>query len=341
MELMEGFEMEVIKEVAPGVYQLPVPMPNSPLGVLLAYLIKGEDTAALIDTGWSTKEAWQALKGFMEELEVPWDKLTRVLITHLHPDHYGLTGKIKEYSGAEILMHARDARQLNVRYQNPQELLAEIREWLSDQGVPGTELEDLTVASMPVLANVSFVKPDKLLFGGENLIAGGISLKTIWTPGHSPGHLCFYWEEEQILFSGDHVLPGISPNIGLHPQSLADPLNAYLDSLAELKELKVKLVLPGHEHAFADLNGRIDELLASHRERLDRIKEALAKEPLTAYRITAAVPWGVGDWDGMSSWNRRMALLETLAHLEYLVNKGEIAKDFQGGLEIYQSVTLR
>ena len=147
-----------------------------------------------------------------------------VLVTHIHPDHYGLAGRVREESGAWIGLHPDDAEMLEARYIETDDLLARMREFLADAGVPATKLPDLNFASMMIRGQVTMAVPDVLFEDGRRVDVPGWDLQTVWTPGHSPGHVCFYSEEHRLLLSGDHVLPRITPNIGVHTQQFPNPL---------------------------------------------------------------------------------------------------------------------
>src|SRR6185437_13134090 len=129
------------------------------------------------------------------------------------------------------------------------------------------EAEFIKTASMAAREFVKVVEPEVLLEGAELLSIDGGALHAVWTPGHSPGHCCFYWPQRRVLFSGDHLLPKISPNIGLHPQSGADPLDDYIESLTRVEQLEVDLVLPAHGDPFTDHRGRIATIKAHHDDR--------------------------------------------------------------------------
>jgi len=130
--------------------------------------------------------------------------------------------------------------------------------------------------------------PDVTLNGGEEVTAGDFTFRVLWTPGHSPGHICLYEPARKVLLSGDHILPGITPNVGLHPQSGTDPLGDYLRSLKEIRKMDISLVLPGHEEPFADVGKRIGELIRHHQQRNSNIIAKIRTEPKTAYQIATA-----------------------------------------------------
>jgi glyoxylase-like metal-dependent hydrolase (beta-lactamase superfamily II) len=181
-----------------------------------------------------------------------------------------------------------------------------------------------------MLKFVTPTMPDTTLYGGETITCGDFNFEVMPTPGHAPGHICLYEPEKKILFSGDHILPTITPHVGLHPQSGPNPLGDYLDSLNHLKELEVKLVLPGHEQPFTEFKERIEGINLHHKLRNAEILAALDSDTKTAFELTIGITWlhdvnGVG-WYKLANFDKRMAILETLAHLEAMRAKGELEK---------------
>jgi glyoxylase-like metal-dependent hydrolase (beta-lactamase superfamily II) len=170
---------------------------------------------------------------------------------------------------------------------------------------------------------------------GQTLSVGRFELQVMWTPGHSPGHACFYEPNQELLLTGDHVLPTISPNVGLWPGSEADPLGDYLRSLERLRGLAVKRVLPAHEYDFEDLNARLDGLEAHHEERLQEVIEAMAAGADTGYEIARGIKWSIGHFDGFDYMTRRAAMTETMAHLEHLLRQGKITGEADNGVVRY------
>jgi len=226
----------VATEVRSGLFQLKVPIPNNPLGWVLPYLVPGDDGYTLIDSGWNTPDAFDALEEELRAAGVTFDRIKRLIVTHVHPDHYGLAGRIKEACGAEVIMHQREQDFIRSRYREPEQLLERMAAWLIENGVPRDEMQDLQQSSMPARSFVVPAEPDSVLWGGETLDFGLFKFEVYWTPGHSPGHLCFYEREKRIILTGDHVLPTITPNVSLHPQQMGNPLGDYLASLRRSPE---------------------------------------------------------------------------------------------------------
>ena len=325
-------------EVIPGLYQLKVPIPNNPLGWVLPYLIPGDDGYTLIDSGWDTPEAFAALEGELRELNLTFDDIKRLLVTHVHPDHYGLAGRIKEVCGAQVIIHQRERDVIRSRYREPEQLLERIEAWLIEHGVPRDEMADLQSSAMPAWASVVPVEPDAVLWGGETLDFGPYKLEVYWTPGHAPGHVCFYERSRRLIFTGDHVLPTITPNVSLHPQQMGNPLGDYLASLQRLEPLEVDEVLPAHERAFKDLRGRLREIVRHHEQRLDEMLGIVGDGRGTAYEVASGVVWTTGTFDTFSPWMRRAAISEALAHLEYAVYEGKLRQTREDGVVRYEKV---
>jgi len=309
-----------MKEVIPGIYQLQLPMLNTSLGHVNAYLVQGSNGYLLIDTGWNTDESFDSLERQLAEIGISFEDVSQILITHIHPDHYGLAGKLKQLSRAKIALHYVEKDSIESRYISIDKLLQQIAQWLHINGVPAKELHELQTASVGVIKFVATTLPDVILRGGETISNGTFSFQVLWTPGHSPGHISLYEPSQKILISGDYILPTITPHIGLYPQSSINPLDDYLKSLNAIKQLEVNLILPGHEHPFINLQQRIDELIRHHEQRNSEILETIKVKPKTAYQIATEMTWmsdiGGASWQKLAPWDKRMAVMETLAHLE-------------------------
>jgi glyoxylase-like metal-dependent hydrolase (beta-lactamase superfamily II) len=188
-------------------------------------------------------------------------------------------------------------------------------------GAPAIDLAPLRNASMPVRPLVDAVFPDVLLEDGARPEVPGWGLTAIWTPGHSPGHLCFYESKQELMLSGDHVLPRITPNIPYHPQAGANPLGDYLASLDKLEPYVVEEVLPAHEYRFDDLHARLEELRQHHRDRFNEVLAILSEGPHTAWEIASHMRWS-RSWDDIEGFMRRAAVGEAVSHLRALEEDG-------------------
>ena len=159
------------------------------------------------------------------------------------------------------------------------------------------------------------------LDGAELLPLGRRRLRVEWTPGHSPGHICLYDPKEKLLFAGDTLLPDVSPNIGLHPQSTPDPLHEYLDGLRRLAAYDPDLILPAHGRPFTGAQARVKVLESHHQRRLDQIVEIVGNGKETGWEVALEL-WGPRD----HFYEKRLALQEALAHLQALAVDGRVMK---------------
>jgi len=316
-----------VEQVRPGLWSIPVPIPDNPLRYVLVYALElGGGGVALVDAGWDTDEAWAALTSGLATAGGSIADVEAVLVTHIHPDHYGLAGRVREASGAWIGLHPDDAVMLESRYADTDALLHDMFHFPADSGVPEDKLPDLAFASMVLKSMVTMAQPDVLFEDQTAIDLRGWDLRTIWTPGHSPGHVCFYSDDRRLLLSGDHILPRITPNISVHAQQFPNPLGDYLESLAKVRDLATDEVLPAHEYRFADLAGRVDEITAHHAERLEEILAVVADHPgSNAWEITLRLHWS-RPWDEIEPFMQRQANGETLAHCVLLELHGRVQR---------------
>ena len=246
-----------VEQLRPGLWSIPVPMPNSSLRYVFVYAFESSGGVYIIDVGWNTDDAYGALVGGLGTAGFAITDVKGMLVTHIHPDHYGLAGRVREASGAWVALHPADAKLIQDRYDEPEHLLGRVSSFLRRLGAPEAEVAALTTSAMPVRGYVDVARPDILLEDGDRAEVPGWDLHAIWTPGHSPGHLCFWEGERRLFLSGDHVLPRITPNVPFHPQSESDPLGDFLTSLAKIEHYNAHEVLPAHEHRFVGLGARV------------------------------------------------------------------------------------
>ncbi|MFJ4831228.1 MBL fold metallo-hydrolase [Streptomyces sp. NPDC088747] len=316
-----------------GVRSIRVPIPDNPLGHTLVYVLDTDRGAVLIDTGWDDPTSWDTLAEGLTACGTSVAEVHGVVITHHHPDHHGLSGRVREASGAWLAMHAADASIVRrTRENRPERWYAYMTAKLTAAGAPEDHLAPLRGARRRDLPGFSPALPDREIVPGELLDLAGRRLRAIWTPGHTPGHVCLHLEEDHPaqlpgkgrLFSGDHLLPEITPHIGLYEDpddaTVTDPLGDYLDSLERVGRLAPAEVLPAHQYAFADAPSRVRELLDHHEDRLADLRTLLSV-PLTSWQLAERMEWN-RPWDQIPYGSRTIALSEAEAHVRRLVKLG-------------------
>jgi glyoxylase-like metal-dependent hydrolase (beta-lactamase superfamily II) len=317
-------ELPPVEQVRPGIWSVPVTMPDNPLRYTLAYLLLSDTGAVVVDPGWDSERGWQDLLAGFGTAGLPADRVTGVVVTHVHLDHHGLSRRLGEASGAWIAMHTAEVQALPSRISKAVGSDG-TRTWLTRCGAPAEVMAEFNSDLADMLGVFRLAEPDVLLDDGEVLDLPGRQVRVVWTPGHTPGHICLHDADHDVLLTGDHLLPRISPNIGLTPGSQDAPLASYLDSLRVMGGYDTAEALPAHEYRFRGIAGRADALIEHHdvraREVLDII--AAADQP-TIWDVTTRLTWSRG-WDQITGFMRRAALFETAAHIQYLEQQGQLA----------------
>ena len=296
----------MLDEPAPGVRRLTLPLPTRP-GHVHVYFLRGEDGWTLVDCGLALPDLEERLTAAIGELDAP---VTRIAITHMHPDHVGGAEQAAALTGAPVAQGVLDYAQTVHVWGNP-DWPSRIAAWFREHGVPQAEADELIEQGALYAQFIRFARDPEPLAEGDT-VAGWEVLEL---PGHADGHLVLH--RDGVLLAGDHVLDPISPAVGLYPDSRPDPLGDYLDSLRRTIELAPRLALPGHGEPLADPVGRARALVEHHRRRLAEAAAALGPEPRTGYELSFAL-FG----RDVRAAARRFAVAETLSHLERLVAEG-------------------
>ncbi|MBN1191125.1 MAG: MBL fold metallo-hydrolase [Dehalococcoidales bacterium] len=323
-----------VREIAPGIYQVRIPLSDGhamALESMNSYLIQGTSGWLMIDTGWYQPFAFKALEDALHSLGQELSDIHTIALTHSHPDHYGMAGKIRQHAPkAELICHRWEADLIESRFIKFIEPKEDVAFLLEKHGVPEADIQPMGSASMPVLQLVTITLPDRLLYGGEIISTGIYDLEIIWTPGHSPGHICLYEPKNRLLFCGDNILPTITPNVGYHVLSGDNPLGDYLGSLNKLAHLDIACAHPGHEYSFTDIKGRIAEIIEHHRLRSAEVMELIAGNLSNSYEIAHHLTWSLKiPFEDFSPLQKRAAVTEAIAHLEYLRWEGRINKTYR------------
>jgi glyoxylase-like metal-dependent hydrolase (beta-lactamase superfamily II) len=327
----------LVLEIEPGVFQLKIPLVGNPLGATNAYVIKTSKGAILIDPGVNTADAFAALTDKLEEIGVALAHIRYIVITHAHPDHYGLVPKLQELVSADLVIHSVDYQGL-VNSSVDKESIIAADNWMKINGAPNQNLSVRLKSFDLRLVGVTPVDMPKILVSdNESIELGDVKLQVIWTPGHAPGHICLYDASRELFISGDHVLGAVTPNISMNLPSAGNPLLDFETSLKKIRAYPVKKVLPGHGEVFTEFEQRIGELLQHHEDRLEELYGILKEGPNTAYTIASKATW-FSAWEDFSSLNKHFAVTETLAHLEYLLLQGRLAKELEDGVYWYRTL---
>lgn len=327
-----------IHEVAPGIWQLTVPIPF-PLKTVNMYALVDPSGWVLIDTAIGTPEVRRTLYASLQHVGLQLSMLRAIVVTHNHPDHIGLTGELHEQSGAPVYMHTLDITSLYDLWGDG--AAQQVQHSLDFFALHGFQAEEpwYTQISNSERQRILTLPPREAIVelqDGQRIELAQEVYRVIWTPGHSDGQVCLFRERDGVFVSADHVLARITPNIGLYSfAGRPDPLADYIHSLHKVESLPVQLTLPGHGPVFTEPQLRIAEIIEHHQHRLQQILELLAPEPQQANQLMEQL----FHTRLQDSENRRFALAEVVAHLEFLYFRGKIARQ-QTEAGILYSVVL-
>ncbi|PYY45261.1 MBL fold metallo-hydrolase [Curtobacterium sp. MCBD17_023] len=324
-EALAAGALPPVEEVRPGIWTIAVPFRGGVPDATLAYVIEGSDGAlAVIDPGWSDGGSLDVLSDGFRTIGRRLEDVTLVAVTHLHADHLGAAAALRRRSGAPVAMHAAEVRALAHERADAEQNDRDVRTW----GVPAALLDGVVAAwgtgrrIGQGAAEVPFA--DLLLADGDVLPIPGRTISTLWTPGHTGGHVCFVDEPDGLLFTGDHVLPRINPGVGLGGRTGTNPLRDVLDSLAKLDGHGHLEVCPGHEYRFRDVVSRARVLIDHRDERTRHVADALdALDRPTLFEVASRVPFS-GGIGSMSGFLLASALSQTAFHADLLGRAEEI-----------------
>lgn len=335
----EAWEHPGVYQVDTGVFRIPLPMPQDGLRAVNVYVLVGELGLTLIDAGWDIPEARTLLQQGIEATGFSMNDIKLFLITHLHRDHYELSLRIRREVGATVALGQGErpglekVRRGGMEPYGPQ--LASLRalgaEQLAERIVEFARRERLT----PSLQEM----PDDWIVGGVMMV-GDRKVLALPTPGHTRGHVVFHDEAAGLLFSGDHVLPSITPSIGFEVALAQNPLGDFMDSVRLIRGRTDARLLPAHGPVTASVHERADQLLAHHDRRLEQTEHALNAGARTGLELAGRLTWTRRErrLDDMNDFNQMLAVCETAAHAQLLVSLGRATSDWHDGTIYYSPV---
>jgi glyoxylase-like metal-dependent hydrolase (beta-lactamase superfamily II) len=284
-----------------------------PLGIdhVHCYLLRSSTGGwTLVDTGLGTRDPEAKWRPILDELDAP---IERIVVTHMHPDHVGGARDIQELTGAPVLQGREDYAQCVAAW-GQRDTERFVAHWAS-HGVPGMTAEGIAQDSERLMDAVHWVENPELLDAGDEVDGWRVEVLR----GHADGHIVLV--RDDVMIAGDTILNGITPSIGLYPNSRPDPLGDYLATLDRIEELAPRVAYTGHRSAVREVAARAREIRDHHVERLIAAEEALDGIPRSGYAVSLALFPG-----DLPPTLRRFATAESLAHLERLVQAGRATR---------------
>lgn len=325
-----------VYEVSPGLYRIPLPLPTDGLKAVNVYALRDGDQLTMIDAGWSIPEARAVLDKAVTALGHGLGDVHRFLVTHVHRDHYTLAVQLRREFGNRIALGIGEQESLRALVDPDRPPYETARAKLLRAGAHDlAALLDAPGEDSPS----EWEQPDEWLTAPTRIELTGRSLTAIHTPGHTQGHLVYSDDENALLFAGDHVLPNITPSIGLEGAVARSPLADYLESLRLVRGRPDQLLLPAHGPVSPSVHDRVDELLAHHAQRLDEMAAAVESGTGTAYETARSLLWTRRGrrFTDLDSMNQGLATTETSAHLDLLVEQGRLQRTEIDGVRVYRA----
>jgi glyoxylase-like metal-dependent hydrolase (beta-lactamase superfamily II) len=328
--------------VAPGVHRIPLPMPNDGLRAVNVYAIDGgaEGGCVLIDGGWAVVEAQNALEAALGELGWDFADIRRILVTHAHRDHYTLGIALQRALGTRVAIGIGERENVEVAMLEATSSATRVLPALG-AGHLIDEWDSLYTLEDRIRSTSSFGLPDEWIADDQVLDAGTRTLTAIRTPGHTQGHLCFLDPAAAVLFTGDHVLPSITPSIGFEAARPENPLGDFLRSLRLLLTHPDAMMLPAHGAPTDSVHKRVHELLAHHEDRLTDTLAAARAGAGTAFEAARRLGWTRRQtpFEDLTLFNQILAIGETNTHLIVLCERGLLTHAMDGaGVIHYEPV---
>lgn len=322
--------------VRPGVHRIPLPLPTVGLRAVNAYVIEDPEGLVIVDSGWAMPDTEKALSAALRPLGHRLDDVTQVLVTHAHWDHYSQALALRETFGARVRIGRGEKASIenfdyaDGLYPYHVRLLRRCAAAELAARIETAPLSD-TESDMP------HGLPDSWLDHGEQVRLGARGLDVFDTPGHTSGHIVLRDAAAGLLFAGDHVLPHITPSLGLETTPEPKPLRSFLASLQLVRDLPDTLLLPAHGPVTPSVHTRVDELVQHHEERLEAALNEVRNGAQTSYEVARVTPWTRRQrrLDDLDQLSQMLAITEIDAHLDLLVDQGLLVSADTGGVRRY------
>lgn len=317
------------EEVDDGLFRVPLPVKADGLRAVNVYVLRGAAGISLIDAGDAQAATIGEFDVALQAVGARVEDVRAVYVTHIHPDHFTMAGPIRHASGAVVHLGAGERPALDAvlrlaRGEREPHIRADLSRVGADDLLAQLEPERLA----PQVDIDVWQEPDVWLDGQATIDTVAGELQAVHTPGHTRGHIVYRDLARDGYFTGDHVLPHITPSIGFESAPAPTALTDYLHSLQLLLTLPDARLLPAHGGIGASTHARVRELLAHHDERLTETLDAVETAGSTPYEVARRLSWTSRHrpFEQLGAWHRYLASTETSVHLETLVARGELVR---------------
>lgn len=324
-----------VEAVVPGVHRIPLPLPGDALAAINVYAIEDDRGLVLVDAGWNTPDSRRSLEKGLASFGATVGDIHSLLITHLHRDHFGQATALGRATGAAVRLDRGEERSFRWLMRppapdEPRDILGMVRGGAEE--LFATDPDSLWPREIPDADEPTWMKDEvRLVFPGHEI-------EVVRTPGHTWGHVCFLDRERGLLLAGDHVLPHITPSIGVEAPQRRLSLGRFLRSLTAVRNLPVTGVLPAHGPVFTNLSARVDELVDHHAARLEATHTAVSEGARTGLEVARELRWTrrAKRLEELDLFNKVLAVRESVAHLDHLVSRRRLTRADKDGVALYE-----
>lgn len=322
-------------------HRIKLPIPIESLKYINVYMISDSNSFSLIDAGMYNMKTFYELSKEIKKLGYKFNEMESVIVTHFHVDHITLSPVLYSLGASDFYLGLKDEKVVRKGFDK---FITKALKIYINHGMPSSEANEIS-KSHPAMKLIDVYINDLqeipwiTVSNDSEIDLYDLKFKIIEVPGHTPGQINLYNKEYGILFTGDHVLDPITPQITLTDEN-TDPLSDYLDSLEKIASLNAKIAFPGHKEPILNPSKRANEIIKHHEERLNEILKLISKSPLSAYDIAKKVKWraSYNSWEEYPYPERFFAMGETLAHLKRLENLNMAEKKEVKGIYLWKKI---
>ena len=311
-----------------GIHLVPAPLPFRSPAWVNTYVVETKDGLLMLDCGTDWEPGRDAIRDGFTGLGLEESAVHTLVVSHLHLDHVGMSARLVREWGCRFVMHERAATLVD-RYNDTPGYIERLKRVATNHGVPKDVIAVAAAVRRPDYMPL-IDPPDHVVADGQLIdLGGGRSLEVVHTPGHAPAHICLRDSRTGIFFSGDHVLPRISPVI-MYEEGLGDALGDYINSLQKLLQIGIRRTYPAHGTIIEQGDERTRQLLLHHDRRLFDMAELVRDADVTAWEVMLK-----SFRPNLDPIQTRLAFLETVSHLEHLRLSGRIQDQNRDGTLVY------
>lgn len=334
---MKWYE-ESIEEIEDQVFRVPLPLPSDSLRAVNAYILVGDNTVTLVDPGWDDRPTRELLGDVVAKLGHQLSHVDAALVTHLHRDHLSMAIALRDELGIEIVVGDEERVGLEWattnRWDTPAPQIRQLRHFGAHDLAAALE----NGPPDPDITDTSWQMADTWIKDGQHVTAGRYQLEALATPGHTRGHTVFKHHSNRFMFTGDHLLPHITPSIGFDAVPVDSPLSSFLLSLKRIGNEPGMRYFPAHGPVSASTHDRVAELIEHHDRRMGEfLRQLTGASAMCAADVARRVPWTsrARAFDELDSFNQMLAVIETDAHLMFGFESGILQVTEDDGVRSY------